>query len=127
MKIIFKKLIPFLIIPILALSLGLFSPIQSTVMADTIEDGALAAKPADGKTDLFGPNGVITVITKTALFLVGAISVIMLIYGGVRYTLSGGDSTAVGNAKNTILYSIVGVIVSLAAFAIVQFVVNRMK
>jgi len=48
----------------------------------------------------------------------------MLIYGGIRYTTSGGDSTAVQSAKNTILYSIVGIIVAILAYAVVTFVVG---
>ena len=59
------------------------------------------------------------------LFIIGAISVIMLIIGGIRYTVSGGDSAAVTSAKNTILYAIVGIIVALLAFAIVNFVLTQ--
>ncbi len=48
----------------------------------------------------------------------------MLIIGSLRYVVSGGDSTAVQNAKNTILYAIVGVIVSILAYAAVSFVIT---
>jgi hypothetical protein len=46
----------------------------------------------------------------------------MIIVGGLRYVLSNGDTKAAGDAKNTILYSVVGIIVAVAAFAIVAFV-----
>ena len=49
---------------------------------------------------------------------------IMLIIGGIRYTTSQGDQTAVQNAKNTILYSIVGIVVALLAYAAVNFVLT---
>ena len=52
------------------------------------------------------------------------ISVIMLIYGGLRYVLSGGDSKKVTDAKNTIMYAIIGLIISILAYAIVNFVIN---
>jgi multisubunit Na+/H+ antiporter MnhB subunit len=58
------------------------------------------------------------------LFLIGAVSVIMLIIGGIRYTISQGDSSAVTSAKNTILYAIIGIIVALLAYAIVNFVLG---
>jgi multisubunit Na+/H+ antiporter MnhB subunit len=58
------------------------------------------------------------------LFIIGAISVIMLIIGGIRYVVSGGDSSAVTSAKNTILYAIVGIIVALLAYALVNFVLT---
>lgn len=108
--------------PMLALGVTAFTPLTQTTYAATIQDGANAAK-ADGQSgELFGENGIFTKITNTALYLIGAISVLMLIYGGIRYTLSAGDSKAVTDAKNTILYAIIGIIVALLAFAIVNFV-----
>lgn len=58
------------------------------------------------------------------LFLVGVLSVIMLIFGGLRYIISRGESKAVESAKNTILYAIVGLIVAIMSYAIVNFVVT---
>ena len=49
----------------------------------------------------------------------------MLIYGGIRYTTSGGNANSVTAAKNTIMYSIIGLVVAILAFAVVQFVVNQ--
>ncbi len=48
----------------------------------------------------------------------------MIIIGGLRYVVSGGNATAVTAAKNTILYAIVGVIVALLAYAIINFVLQ---
>jgi ABC-type Na+ efflux pump permease subunit len=48
----------------------------------------------------------------------------MLIIGGLRYVVSGGDSSAVQNAKNTILYAIVGIVVAILAYAVVNFVIS---
>ena len=89
-----------------------------------IADGANSAKGTDQVTDLFGQTGTFRTITNMMLFLIGAISVIMLIIGGLRYVISGGDSTQVQNAKNTIMYAIVGVIVAILAYAIVSFVIS---
>lgn len=58
------------------------------------------------------------------LFLVGAIAVIMIIFGGIRYVVSGGNSSQVQGAKNTIMYALVGVVVALLAYAAVNFVIN---
>lgn len=58
------------------------------------------------------------------LFLVGAVSVIMVVVGGLRYVISGGNSASVGAAKNTILYAIVGLVIALLAYAIVNFVIG---
>ncbi|MBQ3326037.1 hypothetical protein IJG79_02755 [Candidatus Saccharibacteria bacterium] len=94
------------------------------VLALNAREGAEAARADGMPADLIGPNGVFTQITNTVLYVVGVISVIMLIYGGLRYVISGGDSKKVTDAKNTILYAIIGLIISILAFAIVNFVIN---
>ena len=48
----------------------------------------------------------------------------MLIYGGFRYATSGGNQDSVNAAKNTILYAVVGIVVALLAFAVVQWVIG---
>jgi glucose uptake protein GlcU len=73
--------------------------------------------------DLFGEHGVFKNITNTVLYIVGILAVIMLIIGGIKYVTSGGDSKKVTDAKNTILYAIIGLIICFLAFAIVNFVI----
>lgn len=89
-----------------------------------LTSGANCAKGQGQQTDLFGQSGVFKRITDVMLFLIGAISVIMLIIGGVRYVLSGGESAKVSEAKNTILYAVIGVVVAILAYAVVNFVVT---
>ena len=93
-------------------------------MALTAQDGAEAARADGMPRDLIGQNGVFTNITNTILFAVGLISVVMLIFGGIRYVISGGDQKKVTDAKNTILYAIIGLIISILSFAIVNFILN---
>jgi len=66
-------------------------------------------------------------IVNVILFILGAISVIMIVIGGVRYTLSGGDSGSTKGAKDTILYAVVGLVVAMLAYAIVNFVITSFK
>lgn len=89
-----------------------------------VQGGADSARGDDQTTELFGQTGIFRTITNVLLFILGAISVIMIIIGGLRYVISGGNATAVTAAKNTILYAIVGVIVALLAYAIVNFVLG---
>lgn len=65
-------------------------------------------------------------IINTLLFLVGTVAVIMIIIGGIRYTVSNGDQAAITGAKNTILYAVVGLVVAIMSFAIVNFVLSRL-
>jgi hypothetical protein len=60
------------------------------------------------------------------IFIVGAISVIVLIIGGIRYVISAGNATQVTAAKNTILYAIIGLVISIAAYAIVSFIFTQL-
>jgi len=131
MKITIKSmLVGILMIPVLALGLNMSNlAVQPTAVAaaqDSIVQGANDAKGKDQSTNLFGTGGIFTTITNLALYLIGAVSVLMLIYGGIRYTISGGDSNAVTGAKNTILYAIVGIVIALLAYAIVNFVLTNL-
>ena len=100
--------------------------VTSRVLASalSVQEGADAARADVMPTELIGDNGVFNRLTSTILLIVGFISVIMLVYGGLRYILSGGDSKKVTDAKNTVLYAIIGLIISLLSYAIVKFVLN---
>lgn len=78
----------------------------------------------DAKKDATAP-ALIKNIINTLLFVVGAVSVVMIIVGGILYTTSAGDAGRVTKAKNTIMYAVVGLVVAFVAFAVVQFVVSR--
>lgn len=98
-----------------------------SVSSDPLTSGVNCVQPAGAPTELFGDGGIFTTIANILIFLVGIIAVIMLIIGGIRYAVSGGDDSAVKAAKNTILYAIVGLIVAFLAFAIVNFVVTQLQ
>jgi len=92
-----------------------------------LSSGIKCAKGEGTPTNLFGGQGIFNIIVNVLLFLVGIISVVMLIYGGVKYSTSSGDQARVTSAKNTIMYAIVGLIVSILAFAIVNFITGSIK
>lgn len=95
----------------------------------SIQDAAWCAAGGaknTGPSCLFGDGCVFTTVINFALYFIGAISVLMLIVGGVRYTLSGGNEKSVSAAKNTILYAVIGVVVAILAWAIVNFVITTL-
>ena len=92
----------------------------------SLQEGAEAVRCTGCPSDLFGDNGVFKQITNTILYIVGIIAVIMLIIGGIKYVVSGGDSKKVTDAKNTVLYAIIGLVVCFLAFAIVNFVISSL-
>jgi len=94
----------------------------------SISSGADCARGNEQPAELFGGEGsIFGRVTNVLLFLVGAISVIMLIIGGIRYVISGGDQAQVTSAKNTILYAIVGIVVAFLAYAAVNFVTQALS
>ena len=90
--------------------------VTSPVFA-AVQEGANSAKGDEQPSLLFGDSGVFSEITNVLLFIIGAIAVIMIVIGGLRYVISGGDAKQVDAAKNTILYAIIGIIVAFIARA----------
>lgn len=80
-----------------------------------------------GNTKTDGATNMVKTVINVMLFILGIIAVIMIVIGGIRYAVSAGDSSAVTGAKNTILYSVVGLIVAILAYAIVNFVITTFK
>jgi uncharacterized membrane protein len=62
--------------------------------------------------------------TNIALAIVSALSVIFLVYGAIQYVTSRGDTQAAEKAKSTITYAIIGIVIAILAFAIVNIVFN---
>lgn len=111
-----------LLVPMLALGL--------TIATGTLDVAAqidlTPAQPDNVPTELDGDSGVFKTVVNILLFIIGLISVIMLIWGGIRYTTSGGNANSVTAAKNTIMYAIIGLVIAIFAYAIVNWVVGEL-
>lgn len=68
---------------------------------------------------------LIASIANVLIAIVGGIAVIMIVIGGVRYVTSNGEPQIVAGAKDAILYAIIGLVLAIAAFAIVNFVITK--
>lgn len=79
--------------------------------------------PGEGKASLMS---IIKDIINVVIGIVGVIAVVMMIIGGISFITSQGDTNKVTKARNTILYGVVGLIVALLAFAIVNFVLGSL-
>lgn len=98
----------------------------STVLGDTtsgsISDNTDCTGGEDGNSQLAKMvNNVINLFS----IVVGAVSVLMIIYGGFKYITSGGSDDGTKAAKNTILYALVGLIIVLISQTIVKFVFSK--
>lgn len=119
-----RKLITKIGLASVAVASSLSLAFTPTASAMSMKEGADSARGVDQVADLFGTTGIFTTVTNTLLFVVGAISVIMIVIGGLRYVVSGGDSANITTAKNTILYAVVGLIVAMLAYAMIDFVIS---
>ena len=107
--------------------LGVFTPVVSAanginICSEENKNSVYCQNKDSGEGQV---NGIITTIVGVLLMAVGAISIIMIVIGGILFALSSGDAQKAAKARNTILYAVVGLIVSVFASAIVNFVFNR--
>jgi len=137
---------------VLASSLMLVLPVAlptavsyaSSSSAGCGSNGVVANQVAGGAADASGPgatvgcdpNGGLNSNSSTAVgtlaqtivnifsVVVGAASIIMIIYSGFRYITSGGSSERIGNAKTTLIYAIIGLVVVALAQILVHFVLS---
>ena len=90
-------------------------------------DAAVCSENNPNKNPLYGPDGIITKVANIIALIVGIAAVIIIIVAGIQYMLSTGDSTKVNNAKNAILYAVVGLVVAVFARTIVVYFVGKLK
>lgn len=70
-------------------------------------------------------GGIIKTVVQILSIIVGAVAVIMVIIGGLKYVTSNGDSSSISSAKNTIIYALVGLTIALLAQVLVKFVIGK--
>lgn len=68
---------------------------------------------------------VIIDVIQILLLVIGFASVIVIIVAGFRYVTSSGDPNTINSAKNTILFAVIGLVISLSAQLIIAFVLNE--
>lgn len=114
------------------LAVGMVGVLAPVASADNSWFASASSKVLEGVNDVGGDQNKTSLTTfiesiiDVLLFIVGAVAVIMIIVGGIKYVTSGGDQNNVKSAKDTILYSVIGLIVAILAYAIVKFVVTNL-
>ena len=86
---------------------------------DTATTSEMKGKSIDGD------KGLIKTVVNVLLWAVGILSVIMIIFSGFRYITSAGDAAKTKSAQSTLTYAVVGLIVAVFAWAIVNIVLDR--
>lgn len=93
---------------------------------EQIQCGANTASGSTGTTGSGqGVQNTIKDVINILSLVGGALAVIMIIVGGLRYVTSAGNQESTKAAKNTIIYAVVGLVIIAVAQIIVQFVLNK--
>lgn len=96
---------------------------EGTPGAGRSDVNSLAECSLSDTSDTFMP--ILQQIINVVISVLGIVAVLMIILGGVTYTTSQGDASKIAKARNTIIYGVIGLVISLLAFAIVNFVLDN--
>lgn len=93
--------------------------------------GAALISPTDNPGEIAAATGGETSIRSLALRIVnyfltflGLIAVVMVIYGGITYVIAAGEDEKIGNAKKIIMYALIGLVIVLVSFAVVNTILG---
>lgn len=123
MKRLLKIITPTIIATLIAAGMAqpLFAGTNSIGTAcDGVSNSSFCASRRENANGAFAAS-----LTNTLLFVLGIVAVVMIIVGGIKYATANGDASKVKSAKDTVMYSVVGLIVAIMAWGIVTFVVGR--
>jgi hypothetical protein len=113
-----------LILILLCLGLSIYLLLPNSVLAFSISENVNKfGQQIYGGTPA-PPQQIAAMIIKSLLTFLGIISVALILYGGFIYMTSGGEKEKVQKGKNIILYSVIGLVIILASYAIATFVFN---
>ncbi len=69
--------------------------------------------------------GLIGKVIKAVVGIVGSLALLMFIYGGFTWMLSGGNSNAVERGKNILMWAAIGLVIIFMSYAIVNFIITK--
>ncbi len=80
-----------------------------------------------GAQTLTGPGGLIFRIISLLLFVAGALAVLFVIIGGYQYITAAGNEEQSEKGKKTLVSSIIGVVLIILSYVIINVVVNTVS
>ena len=106
-----------------AITSGLCTGLNTAANGSSSDAGdTCAGDQSDANKSL---DSIIKTIINILSIIVGFVSVVMIIIGGFKYITSGGESSNVTGAKNTIMYALIGLVIVALAQVIVRFVLTK--
>ncbi len=109
---------------IFALALVIFPALVVAAHAQTADFGLNAANNIGLPNTAQDPKEAAVTIVRYLMTFLGIIAVIIILWGGFQWLTAGGNEDKVAGAKKTLIAGIIGLIIIIAAFAIVQLIVS---
>lgn len=110
---------------ILWIMLGSFYAFPSVASAQTKEwKGVCVAGPDHDVATIQGLECLIANVFLVFITILGLVGFVMFMVGAFRWLASGGNSKNVEGARNTMLYAVVGLVVSLSAFVVINLIAD---
>ena len=112
-----------LVATLAVLAMGVVALPAGVAYADTnVDPSSKTAQKYFGNNNKDNLMDTMNLIINVAIGVIGFVAVVVIILGGVQYTTSAGDAGKVKKAKDTIMYGIIGLVIALLAYSIVNFV-----
>lgn len=106
--------------------------VPTDIGGDTVDPDANDIKIPDSVDTAFGKlnlpkyNGTVSrlieIVIELILYLIGVLAFFSLVVGGIQYITSGGDSSKAEKAKKTLLYSVIGILLTSMSLSIIYAV-----
>ena len=113
-----------LAIAVTGLAATTMAPAYATTANEQAQNGVNSINPEGKSASL---TDMIKIILTAVFTVIGMVAVVMIIIGGVNYATSQGDPAKATKAKNTIMYAVIGLVITLLAIAIVNFVLSSLQ
>ena len=123
-----KKIVAFIMMVGITVSSFVYAT-QPAIVANDFTKEACNAADADQKvalgcdTDQTAPK-VVEYLINAVISVLGIVAVVVIVVGGQRYIVSQGDASKIAAARGMVIYGVVGLVIALLAFAIVNFVLS---
>lgn len=89
------------------------------------KDKEITDKNGTQENPIFGSNGILTKITNILTAVVAIVAVIVIILAGLKFITSGNNPQEVSNARSSVIYAAIALIIAGLAQAIVRFIIDR--
>lgn len=105
----------------LVASAALTEPTFAAGLIDSSDNISAVAEATGGEGSI---KSLVQTLLNFALSFLGFVATVMVIYGGILYVVSAGDEESVGKAKKILMYAVIGIVIILISFALVNTVLG---